>query len=132
MVARIRHITVDCKDAYPLAQFWSALTGWPIEPENEPGDTQCLVAPVIPEPVDAASPGLLFIQVPEGKTVKNRIHLDLGPTDQTRDDEVARLQELGASVVTDHRTPEGLGWVVMADPEGNEFCIERSDKERGI
>ena len=131
MVARIRHITVDCRDAYSLAQFWAALTGWAVEPENEPGDTECLVAPVSPEPVHASTPGLLFIQVPEPKTVKNRIHLDLGPTDLTRDEEVMRLQALGASVVADHRTPEGLGWVVMADPENNEFCIERSDKERG-
>jgi predicted enzyme related to lactoylglutathione lyase len=70
--------------------------------------------------------------LPESKTAKNRIHLDLGPTDRTRDEEVARLRVLGAGVVADHRTAEGLGWVVMADPEGNEFCIERSDKERGI
>jgi hypothetical protein len=66
MVARIRHITVDCQDAYRLAEFWSALTGWPIEPQNEPGDTECLVAPVSPEPVDTPTPGLLFIQVPDG------------------------------------------------------------------
>ena len=132
MVARIRHITIDCRDAYSLALFWSELIGWPVEPENEPGDTECLVGPQHPEPVDAQTPGLLFIEVPEPKTVKNRIHLDLGPTDQTRDEEVVRLESLGASLVADHRTPEGLGWVVMSDPEGNEFCIERSDKERGI
>jgi predicted enzyme related to lactoylglutathione lyase len=132
MVARIRHITVDCKDAYALAQFWSALTGWPIEEENAPGDTQCLIAPALPEPLKASIPGMLFIQVPEPKTAKNRIHLDLGPTDRTRDEEVARLSELGAGVMADHRSAAGLGWVVMTDPEGNEFCIERSDAERGI
>ena len=71
-------------------------------------------------------------RLPEAKTVKNRMHLDLGPTDQTRDEEVERLVSLGASVVADHRTAEGLGWVVMGDPEDNEFCIERSNKERGI
>jgi predicted enzyme related to lactoylglutathione lyase len=131
MVARIRHITVDCKDAYSLAQFWSALTGWPIEEECAPGDTQCLIAPALPEPLNASMPRMLFIQVPEPKTAKNRIHLDLGPTDRTRDEEVARLSELGASVIADHRSAEGLGWVVMTDPEGNEFCIERSDAERG-
>ena len=74
MVARIRHITVDCKDAYALAQFWSALTGWLVEEENAPGDTQCYVAPMLPEPRDASMPGMLFVQVPEPKTVKNRIH----------------------------------------------------------
>jgi predicted enzyme related to lactoylglutathione lyase len=130
MVARIRHITVDCKDAYALAQFWSALTGWPIEEENEPGDTQCLIAPMLPEPLDAGMPGMLFIQVPEPKTAKNRIHVDMVPTDRSRDEEVARLSALGASVIADHRTADGLGWVVMTDPEGNEFCIERSDAER--
>jgi predicted enzyme related to lactoylglutathione lyase len=132
MVARIRHITVDCKDAYSLAQFWSALTGWPIEEENAPGDTQCLIAPALPEPLNASMPAMLFIQVPEPKTAKNRIHLDLGPTDRTRDEEVTRLAELGASIIADHRIAEGLGWVVMTDPEGNEFCIERSDAERGM
>jgi predicted enzyme related to lactoylglutathione lyase len=130
MVARIRHITVDCKDAYALAQFWSALTGWPIDEENEPGDTQCLIAPMLPEPLDAGTPGMLFIQVPEPKTAKNRIHVDMVPTDRSRDEEVARLSALGASVIADHRTADGLGWVVMTDPEGNEFCIERSDAER--
>lgn len=130
MVARIRHITIDCKDAYALAQFWSALTGWPVDEENAPGDAKCLVAPVLPEPPSASVPGMLFIQVPEAKTVKNRIHLDLAPADRTRDEEVARLSALGASVIADYRTAEGLGWVVMADPEGNEFCIERSDAER--
>lgn len=131
MVARIRHITVDCRDAYTLAQFWSAVTGWPMEEENEPGDTECLIAAMLPEPPDAGTPGMLFIQVPEPKRVKNRLHLDMGPTDRTRDEEVARLVSLGAEVLADHRTAEGLGWVVMGDPEGNEFCIERSDEERG-
>ena len=54
----------------------------------------------------------------------------MGPTDRTRDEEVARLSALGASVIADHRTAEGLGCVVMADPEDNEFCIERGDAER--
>lgn len=130
MVAHIRHITVDCKDAYTLARFWSEVTGWPMDEENEPGDSECLVAPVLPEPPGAGSPGMLFIQVPEPKAVKNRVHLDMGPTDRTRDAEVARLSELGAAVIADHRSAEGLGWVVMGDPEGNEFCIERSDAER--
>ena len=85
---------------------------------------------MLPEPLEASMPGMLFVQVPEPKTVKNRMHLDLGPADHTRDVEVARLSALGASVVADHRTAEGLGWVVMTDPEGNEFCIERSNAER--
>jgi predicted enzyme related to lactoylglutathione lyase len=75
-------------------------------------------------------PNLLFIKVPEGKAVKNRVHLDLVPARDTRDQEAARLLELGAMLVADHRRPDGTGWVVLADPEGNEFCVERSAAER--
>ena len=74
---------------------------------------------------------LLFIPVPEVKTVKNRVHLDLTPTGRSRDEEVARLLTVGASLVGDHRKPDGTGWVTMADLEGNEFCVERSAQERG-
>jgi hypothetical protein len=71
----------------------------------------------------------LFERVPEGKATKNRVHLDLTP-DTTREQEVARLVSLGATEVGDHRRPDGSGWIVLADPEGNEFCVERSDSER--
>jgi hypothetical protein len=60
----------------------------------------------------------------------NRVHLDLLPTQRTRDEEVTRLLGIGATLVADHREPDGTGWVVLADPEGNEFCVERSLKER--
>ena len=73
---------------------------------------------------------LLFIEVPEEKTVKNRLHLDLEPVEGTRDDEQRRLLELGAREVDDLRRPDGSGWVVLADTEGNEFCILRSTAER--
>ena len=72
---------------------------------------------------------LLFIEVPDVKQVKNRIHLDLRPTEGTRDAELARLTELGAAVVADRRNADGTGWAVLADPEGNEFCILRSEAE---
>ena len=124
MVARIRHVTVDSKDAYSQAQFWSQVTGWPVSAEDAPGDAECLVQ------APGSIEGLLFVQVPEGRTAKNRMHLDLSPTDRTRDEEVVRLQALGASIDADHRTPEGRGWVVLTDPEGNEFCVERSAAER--
>jgi hypothetical protein len=74
---------------------------------------------------------MLFIPVPEGKTVKNRLHLDVSPVDRTRDEEVARLIGLGATQIDDRRSADGAGWVVLADPEGNEFCVERSDAEHG-
>ena len=73
---------------------------------------------------------MLFIAVPEGKGAKNRLHLDLQPSDCTRDAEVDRLLALGATLVNDLRNPDGTGWAVMADPEGNEFCVERSAAER--
>ena len=71
---------------------------------------------------------LLFIEVPEAKSVKNRIHFDLEPVEGTRDEELARLLAHGAVEVADHRGQygPGTGWVILADPEGNEFCILRS------
>lgn len=120
----IRHVTFDCGDPYALATFWSAVTDWPLEDDAEPGDDE--VGVVAPDPV----PMLLFIRVPEGKSVKNRVHLDIGPLERTRDEEVERLIGLGGRVLADQRTPEGRGWVVMADPEGNEFCVETSAAER--
>ncbi|TDC43288.1 VOC family protein [Micromonospora sp. KC213] len=120
----IRHVTVDCADPYELARFWSEVTGWPMSDDDEPGDPEASVKP--PSPV----PGILFIRVPEGKTVKNRLHLDWMPTQRTRDEEVARVIALGAKLHQDQRTPDGGGWVTLLDPEGNEFCIERSEAER--
>ena len=72
---------------------------------------------------------VLFIEVPEGKTVKNRIHFDLRPVDGTREEEVARVTALGATVLADHRRADGSGWFTLADPEGNEFCILRGHHE---
>lgn len=115
----LRHVTVDCADPYALATFWSAVTGWPVSDQDAPGDDEVLVE--APKPV----PGLLFIRVPDTKSVKNRIHFDWEPTDRTRDDEVTRIVGLGATVYEDHRGPEDRGWVTLRDPEGNEFCVER-------
>jgi predicted enzyme related to lactoylglutathione lyase len=72
---------------------------------------------------------LYFQRVPEPKTVKNRAHICLQP-EVLRDQEVERIRALGATIVADQRDPDGSGWVVMADPEGNEFCVLRSDAER--
>jgi predicted enzyme related to lactoylglutathione lyase len=129
----IRTITVDCADAGVVGRFWETVLGWPleVEPDNDPAlaaEVATGSAAFLQNPT--GGPNLLFQRVPEPKRVKNRMHLDLGPTDHTRDEEVARLQAAGATVVGDHRKPDGKGWVVMADPEGNEFCVERSDAER--
>ena len=123
----IRSITVDCADSYRQALFWSEVTGWQEDPDdpNNPGDPEGRI--VSPHGIN-----LLFIPMPEGKVVKNRVHLDLWPTERTRDEEVTRLLGIGATLFEDHREPDGTGFVVLADPEGNEFCIERSAKERGL
>ena len=75
---------------------------------------------------------LLFIETGDVKDGKNRVHLDLAPTDRTRDEEVERVIALGAALVADRRNADGTGWVVFADPEGNEFCVLRSDAERAV
>ncbi|KYG56567.1 MULTISPECIES: VOC family protein [Streptomyces] len=122
MTSLVRHVTIDCADAYSLASFWAQVLGSKVSDEDEPGDEEALVE----------SPGasLLFIQVPEPKAAKNRVHLDLQPQDRTRDEEVERLIGLGAALLDDRRNPDGTGWATLADPEGNEFCVERSRAER--
>ncbi|RZQ64763.1 VOC family protein [Amycolatopsis suaedae] len=122
MTSTLRNIAVDCADAYALARFWSEVTGHPLHPEDEPGHDETEV--MLPE-----GPILHFNQVPEGKVVKNRIHLCLQP-DGPRDAEVERLLGIGATLVDDRRNPDGTGWAVLADPEGNEFCVLRSAAER--
>lgn len=122
----VRHITFDARDPYAIAEFWSHLTGYKLV-GSSPGDDEVLIDPEQPD-----VPGLLFIRVPEEKTVKNRVHLDIQPPHGTRDAEVERLHSLGARILSDQRTEDGHGWVVMADPEGNEFCVERSAEERGL
>lgn len=120
---RFRHLSIDCADPHALAMFWSQMTGWPISEVDEPGDSEVLIE--APAPL----PSLLFIRVPEAKTVKNRVHIDWQPTARCRDAEVERAVSLGASIYEDHRSADGRGWVSMYDPEGNEFCIERGETE---
>lgn len=126
VTARIRNITIDCRDPFALAAFWTQVTGYGEDPDNgnAPDDAEALILG------PAGAPALLFIGVPEGKQIKNRIHLDVVPTEDRRDGEVDRLRGIGATLVADRRQPDGTGWVVLGDPEGNEFCVERSDAER--
>ncbi|MFJ9815661.1 VOC family protein [Streptomyces sp. NPDC101151] len=121
MTSKIRHVTVDCADAYTLGSFWAKVLDQPLHEDDHPGDEEALI--------EAA--GLLFVTVPDAKTVKNRVHLDVQPQDRSRDEEVDRLLGLGATLVDDRRKADGTGWAVLADPEGNEFCVERSEAERG-
>jgi catechol 2,3-dioxygenase-like lactoylglutathione lyase family enzyme len=126
VTALISHTSIDCRDAYALSVFWRNVLGFVQDDDNpdHPGDPECMIFSA-----DKAQ-RLLFIEVPEAKSVKNRIHLDLVPADGTRDDELARLLAIGARTVDDRRHEDGSGWVVLADPEGNEFCILRNDAER--
>ena len=126
MVSVIRNITFDCRDVELVGRFWAAVTGYVDDPSNpnEPGDPEWALLPP-----SGDGPALLFLGVPEGKTVKNRVHLDVQPSD-SREAELERLLALGASLVGDHRRADGAGWVILADPEGNEFCLERSAQER--
>jgi glyoxalase superfamily protein len=125
MTSYVSHTTVDCADAYTLSRWWQAVLDYNEDPEdpNEPGHEECMISSA------DGRHRLLFIEVPDSKQVKNRIHLDLRPAEGTRDAELARLTGLGATVVADLRNPDATGWVVLADPEGNEFCILRSVDE---
>ncbi|MDT0269731.1 VOC family protein [Streptomyces sp. DSM 44915] len=122
MVSVLRNVAIDCADAYQLARFWSEVTGAPPHPDDRPGDPETEVS--LP-----GGPVLYFQQVPEPKQGKNRLHLCLRP-ETSREVEVERLLGLGAALVADHRQPDGTGWVVLADPEGNEFCVLRGASER--
>ncbi len=123
MRSAIHNITIDCRDPYELARFWSQVFDRPMHDDDHPGDPEAVVL------LGDGLPNLLFQHVTEYKSVKNRLHLDLQP-DHPRDDEVDRLLGLGAAWVADHRRPDGTGWATLADPEGNEFCVERSAAQR--
>ena len=113
----ILNITFDCADARAQALFWAAVTGWPAqERDATPGHVEYAVVPP-----GESTPRLYFTTVPEPKAGKNRVHLDLIPPDDPKA-ELARLLGLGATVAGSQ--PPGAGWVILADPEGNEFCLE--------
>lgn len=124
MGIHIHNITFDCADARGLADFWSTLTGWNVYYDEDP---EVVVAPSFPNP----GTGLLFIPVPEPKSAKNRVHLDLQPESGTREELVEAAVAAGATVLADHRRDDGSGWVTLADPEGNEFCVEQGPADRG-
>ena len=122
MTATVQNIVFDCADAYQLALFWSQVTGHPLADDDNPGDPVASIA-------QPDGPTLFFCGVPEPKVVKNRVHVCLRP-DGRRDEEVERLLGIGATLVSDLRRPDGTGWAVLADPDGNEFCVLRSAAER--
>jgi predicted enzyme related to lactoylglutathione lyase len=117
--ASILNVTFDCSDAASTARFWSEVTTWPCAKVEMPGNPYWVV-----DPSADGAVRLVFVEVPEEKTVKNRVHLDLVPDGVSQDQEVGRLVSLGARIIDDRRHATPGGWVVMADPEGNEFDVE--------
>jgi predicted enzyme related to lactoylglutathione lyase len=119
---RLQCITVDCYEPMKIAQFWAAALDWQITDADDEG--------VVIELLDGGPevgriPDILFYKNPDKKSVKNRLHFDLRPLDQAA--EVARLEALGARRVEIGQANEpGATWIVMADPEGNEFCVLRA------
>ncbi|MEU9864400.1 VOC family protein [Streptomyces sp. NPDC047971] len=114
MAVRMYHVTVDSHDLAGQARFWAQVLDWKVLYEDE--------HEVVIGADEHTLPGMCFLRVPESKTVKNRLHLDLTPDD--RDAEVERILALGARRVDVGAGPEAT-WVVLADPEGNEFCVLR-------
>jgi predicted enzyme related to lactoylglutathione lyase len=118
---RIDSLLIDCAEPARIANFWSAALGWSLTGVSEDESDAELVEPTNPRR------RILFQKVPEGKAVKNRLHLDLRPS-RTRDEEVERLRELGATILEGFGGPAAT-WTVMKDPEGNEFCILRGPED---
>ncbi len=126
MTARISHTSFSCLDAYALSEWWKGLLGYADMPgdPNEPGDEECMIH----DPQTGAR--LLFIEVDELQPALGRVHLDLASADRTRDAEIEQALAHGATPVADRRNPDGTGWMVLADPAGNHFCIVRGPHER--
>jgi predicted enzyme related to lactoylglutathione lyase len=119
MFSAILNVTFDCHDPKVVAAFWGAVTGYRVEEVASPGNPYWVASPP-----DKSRPRLVFVRVPEPKVLKNRVHLDVLPVGRDQDREVERLLRLGATIVDDRRELKPGGWVVLADPEGNEFCVE--------
>ena len=128
MTARISHVTIDCTDAYRLSEWWKQVLGFvDVEGDpNLPGHEECMIV------APSSHERLLFIEVPGfDPSIPKRIHLDLRPVDRTQAEELEVLLAHGATQIADHRGIHGpgSGWIVLADPEGNQFCILRSEGE---
>jgi hypothetical protein len=123
VTSKFTELAIDCADPDGLARFWCAVLGYEVQEAKDGFVT--IGSPLVaegrsrPGPVP---PTLTFARVPEGKAVKNRVHLDVNPTDVEQDDEVRRLLDLGARRV-DVGQGGNVSWVCLADPEDNEFCV---------
>jgi len=122
MASKFTELAFDCHDPVALAEFWCAVLGYEVQDADDSG--VAIGSPEVPEGKDRPGPvppTLTLFRVPEDKQVKNRLHIDVNPTDREQADEVARLLALGARHVD---VGQGhVSWVILADPEGNEFCV---------
>jgi hypothetical protein len=125
MTSRLLEVVVDCHDPRRLAQFWAAVLDYRVIEDRgdhiEIASWEPTAEAVRREPMPST---IIFVKVPESKAAKNRLHLDVMPFDLSQADEVARLVALGARPVDIGQGEQS--WVVMADPEDNEFCVLRS------
>jgi glyoxalase superfamily protein len=117
MAARFTELAIDCHDPNRVAQFWAAVLGYEIIERGPDGEIEIGLR-------GSVTPTLLFAPVPESKTVKNRIHIDVNPTETDQDNELRRLMRLGARRVDVHQGKD-VSWIVLADVEDNEFCLLR-------
>ncbi len=125
MTSRLTEIVIDCHQPRELAEFWCAVLDYEIIDEQAGFVEISSWRPTVEAVRERVNPpALMFVRVPEGKVVKNRLHLDVSPIDRGRDEEVERLLALGARHVDIGQWDRS--WVVLADPEGNEFCVLRS------
>jgi hypothetical protein len=123
MTSRFTELAIDCADPTGLARFWCSVLGYEVREEDDGVVT--IASPNVPDGkshLGPVPPTLTFALVPEGKTVKNRLHIDVSPTDREQDEEVRRLLDLGARHA-DVGQAGDESWVTLADPEGNEFCV---------
>ncbi len=118
MASVLREIVLDCADPAAVGDFWSKVLGWPLVEDEGYWWLSSTGRP------DAPSPLLVFVPVPESKTVKNRVHIDVSPSGCDQDVELERLLSLGARHVDIGQGPD-VPWYVLSDPEGNEFCLLR-------
>lgn len=123
MTSKFTELAIDCADPSRLARFWCSVLDYEVQDEDEGLVT--IARRMVPDGrnhLGPMPPALTFARVPEGKTGKNRLHLDVSPADREQDEEVSRLLDLGARHADVGQTGDE-SWVVLADPEGNEFCV---------
>jgi hypothetical protein len=117
VACRFHELVVDCAEPARLAAFWAAVLGY--VDVTSPGETGVEIARA-----PGSEPSLIFVPVPQSKTLKNRLHIDLRPEGTDQPTELRRLLALGARQVDVGQDPE-VSWIVLADPEDNEFCLLR-------